>query len=111
MAMNTLLAYIVSLFTSSLSIILGYLHIHGFTIQTCLDTLFYVCTKTICFNFCVNLNLCSEFTETLALTIEMDILDMMLKWMDMDGSHNLANGYGWIWISSNFLAWIWMDMD
>ena len=80
--------------------------------------------KTICFNFCVNLTLCSEFTETLALTIEIDILDMMLKGMDMDGSHNLANGYGWIWISSNFLhghgwiwiylnfrRWIWMDMD
>ena len=62
-------------------------------------------------NFCVNLNLCSEFTETLVLTIEMDILDMMLKWMDMDGSHNFVNGYGWIWISSTFFAWIWMDKD
>ena len=41
----------------------------------------------------------------------MDILDIMLKWMDTDGSHNLTNGYGWIWISSDFWAWIWMDMD
>ena len=41
----------------------------------------------------------------------MDILDIMLKWMDMDGLHNLANRYGWIWISSNCFAWIWMDMD
>ena len=89
-------------------------NIHGFAIQACLDTLFSVCTKTIvlnCFNFCVNLNLCSQFTEKLALNIKMDILDMMLKWMDMDGLHNLANGYGWIWISSIFFAWIWMDMD
>ena len=95
--MNILLTCAVPLFTSSLSIVMGYLNIHGFTIQACLDT-FYVRTKTICFNFCVNINLWSEFTETLALTIEMDILDMMLKWIDMDGSHNLANGYGWIWI-------------
>ena len=36
---------------------------------------------------------------------------MMPKWMDTDGSHNLTNGYGWIWISSKFLAWIWIDMD
>ena len=41
----------------------------------------------------------------------MDILDLMQKWMVADGSHSLANGYGWIWISSDFLAWIWMDMD
>ena len=79
---------------------MGYLNIHGFTIQARLDTLFYVCTKTICFNFCVNFSLCSEFTETLALTfaltVETDILDMMLKWMDMNGPHNLANGYGWM---------------
>ena len=101
---------------------MGYRNIHGFTIQACLDTLFYVCTKTICFN-CVNLNLYNEFTETLALTIELDISDMMLKWVDKDGSHNLANGYGWIWILSIFLhgygwiwiylilcRWIWLDM-
>ena len=31
--------------------------------------------------------------------------------MDTDGSHNLADGYGWIWILSHFFAWIWMDMD
>ena len=77
-------------------------------------TLFYVCTKTICFNFCVNLNLCSEFTETLALTIQMDILDMILKRMDMDGSHNLAGGYGWIWISSIFwhgYGWLWINLS
>ena len=46
---------------------------------------------------------------------------MMLKWMHIDGSHNLANGYGWIWISSNVLhgygcIWIYLiflsiDMD
>ena len=36
---------------------------------------------------------------------------MMLKWMDMEGSHNLIHGYGWIWISSNVFAWIWTDMD
>ena len=29
----------------------------------------------------------------------MDILDIMIKWMDMDGSHNFANEYVWIWIS------------
>ena len=78
---------------------MGYVNIHGFTIlQACPDTLFYACTKTICFSFYVNLNLCNEFTETLPLTIEKDIFDMMLQWMDMDGSHNLANEYGWIWI-------------
>ena len=35
---------------------------------------------------------------------------MVLKWMDMDESHNLANGYGWIWISRYFAlyGWIWI---
>ena len=87
MAMNITLTYTVSLFTSSLSIVMGYLDIYGFTIQACLDAYTILrLYKTICFNFCVNLNICSEFTETLALTIEMDILDMM---PEMDG-------HGWI---------------
>ena len=33
---------------------------------------------------------------------------MMLKWMDMEGSHNLVHVYGWIWISSNVFC---IDMD
>ena len=47
---------------------------------------------------------------------------MMLKWMDIiiDGSHNSANGHGWIWISSiscidvdgyGFTNFVSMDMD
>ena len=52
------------------------------TCKACLDTFIYVCTKTICFILCVNINLCSEFTETLALTIEMDILDIPNAKMD-----------------------------
>ena len=85
-------------------------NIYRFAIQPCQDTLFYVCTKLSSLFFCVNLYLCNEFTENLALTIEVDILDMMLEWMDMDGSQNSGNGYGRIWISSIF-AWIWMDMN
>ena len=65
---------------------MGYLKIHGFTIQARLDMLFYVCTNTICFDFCVNLHFRSEFTETLSLTIDMDILDTDAK----------MDGYGWI---------------
>ena len=87
---------------------MGHLNINGFTIQACLDALFYVCTKTMYLLIVfVNLNLCSEFAETLAFTIEMDMLDMMLKWMDMDGPNSLVNRYGWIWIPSIFC----MDMD
>ena len=60
------------------------------------------------------------FTDTLALIIEMDILDMMLSgwiWMehtiwlmDMDGYgyQVFLHGYGWIWIYLIF--WL-MDMD
>ena len=39
--------------------------------------------------------------------IVMDNMDMMLKWMDMDGSCKSADGYGWIWITTCFS----MDMD
>ena len=98
-------------------------NIYRFAIQPCQDTLFYVCTKLSSLFFCVHLYLCNEFTENLALTIEVDILDMMLEWMDMDGSQNSGNGYGRIWISSifcvdidgyeftYFFLCIWTDMD
>ena len=33
----------------------------------------------------------------------MNILDVALKWMDMDGSQNFANGYGWIWMQNNIV--------
>ena len=43
--------------------------------------------------------------------VEMNILDMVLKWMDVNGSHNLANGYKGMWISNIVLhgyRWIWI---
>ena len=44
--------------------------------------------------------------------IVMDNMDMMLKWMDMDGPCKSADGYGWIWITTYFshgYGWIWMN--